>query len=139
MVTMLYHTMEMMIIFASIFNGTTYGNYALSYYGDDDNICLTCLNSTTGDILQIYTEGLVATQIKTNSKNNLQIYPNPTNGIINIKTQEQVKKITISDITGKVILKTTKTKIDFSKQKRGIYFLQIETNEGILTEKIIFE
>jgi len=43
------------------------------------------------------------------------------------------------DISGKIILETTNTKIDLSKQQAGTYFVKIETKNGILTEKIIVE
>ncbi len=68
-----------------------------------------------------------------------KIYPNPTNGKINIETQGQIEKITILDISGKIILETTNTKIDLTKQQAGTYFVKIETKNGILTEKIIIE
>ena len=75
-----------------------------------------------------------------NSQNiQTSIYPNPTNGKINIETQEQIEKITILDISGKIIIETTNTEIDLSKQKTGTYFVKIETASGILTEKIVVE
>ncbi len=81
---------------------------------------------------------------ETNNVQNLQniqilVSPNPTNGIINVKTQEQIEKITILNITGKIILETTNTEINLSKQKTGTYFIKIETENGILTEKIVVE
>ncbi len=94
-------------------------------------------NSDTQDWTITVTEATVG--INSISKNGFSIYPNPTNGKINIETQEQIEQITIIDITGKTIIETTNTEIDLSKQKIGTYFLKIETENGIFTEKIIVE
>lgn len=69
----------------------------------------------------------------------VSVYPNPTNGKINIKTQEQIEKITVLDITGKIILETTNTEIDLINQPKGSYFMKIQTKKGIFTEKIVLE
>ncbi len=85
----------------------------------------------------IVTEATVG--INAVSEKEFSIYPNPTNGRINIETNKQIKKITILNISGKIILETTNTEIDLSKQKTGTYFLKIETENDIFTEKIVVE
>ena len=81
----------------------------------------------------------VATSAKQLSADKTSIFPNPTNGKINIKTSERIENITVLDISGKIIIETTNTEIDLSKQKTGTYFVKIETENGIFTEKIIIE
>ncbi len=78
------------------------------------------------------------TDIEFIEENSLRVYPNPTNGKIFIKTQEKIYKITVLDITGKIIIETKKPEIDLANQKKGIYLMKIETDKGILTEKIIY-
>ncbi len=78
------------------------------------------------------------------AKNEIIIYPNPTNGKIIIKNEElKINKITITDITGKIIyLKTCnhmpqQTEIDLKDKSKGIYFIEIKTNKKTYKEKII--
>ncbi len=100
---------------------------------DNYHVIVTGQNGSLEIIYELETgiENLQNTQIS--------IFPNPTNGIINVETQEQIEKITVLDITGKLILETTNTEIDLSKQKTGTYFLKIETGNGIFTKKIVIE
>ncbi len=71
------------------------------------------------------------------------VYPNPTTGILTISTLNDIQKITVSYLTGKVILNKQYTKnnqqmfIDFSEYGKGIYFINIKTNNNSFTEKVI--
>ena len=62
----------------------------------------------------------------------IQVYPNPTNGIINIKTKEDIKSYQILDLLGKVVKSSSlnKTQIDVSKLQSNIYFITFETESG---------
>jgi hypothetical protein len=74
----------------------------------------------------------------TNS-NKFSIYPNPSyNGIYHINTTE---KITwkILNIQGEIISKGAQNNIDISNQPTGIYYLQLKTDKGNQTAKIIKE
>ena len=78
-------------------------------------------------------------------ENNLQIYPNPTNGIITI-IGEKIKNISIYNILGNQLSKVEKNNfntnsrnIDLSNLARGIYTIQIEQNNKILNYQIILK
>lgn len=81
----------------------------------------------------------ISTGIKLGKDKTILIYPNPVSQNIKIRTNEKIKKITILDITGKKIFETINTEIDLTRQKGGIYFLKIETENKVLTKKIIIE
>lgn len=75
--------------------------------------------------------------------NSIQIYPNPTVSIINIKSNNSIKSIELYDIQGR-ILETSlensfESKLDISKRETGIYFLKITTEEGSKVEKVLKE
>lgn len=82
------------------------------------------------------------------SKNNLLVYPNPTNDNINILFGEDSQaKIYLFDELGKLILQENISAIGNSvytlnlnslKLAEGIYHLKIETRSGIENQKIIF-
>lgn len=68
------------------------------------------------------------------------IFPNPTKGEINVKTDKKVKQVSFFDISGKSLLKTNSTKADLSPFLKGTYLMQVEFTDGTSsTEKIIKE
>ncbi len=102
--------------------------------------------STASDILKIKLDWPVfATDIKLLEQ--IDIFPNPTNDIINVKFNFYTEdlKIRIISASGVLIknmvlavqLKNSTLKIDFSDYSQGIYFLQIISGEKSTTRKII--
>jgi len=82
--------------------------------------------------------------VSNNKQKIINIYPNPTNGIVNFEFAEtNIQKLTISDITGKQIIEKTKLQqneqIDLSNFESGIYLISIQTDKEIFTKKIIKE
>ena len=80
---------------------------------------------------------------------NFSLYPNPNKGTFSLQFKEVVSdfNIEIFDVTGKVVyinefyqnsdlVKEIKIQDEISK---GIYFMNIKTNEGLITKKIIIE
>ncbi|HOZ29808.1 MAG TPA: T9SS type A sorting domain-containing protein, partial [Bacteroidales bacterium] len=68
----------------------------------------------------------------------ISIYPNPTNGIINISGNDIIS-IDIFDNAGKHILTTEEQNIDLSDLAKGMYFIKINTTKNSLNSKIIIE
>ena len=77
---------------------------------------------------------------------NFKIYPNPSNGIFTINNEQLIiNNLTITNITGKIIYNSqfstfnSQFSIDISNQPAGIYFINIKTETGIYTEKLIIQ
>ena len=75
---------------------------------------------------------------------NFQVYPNPTSEVFNLKmSQFENVQIKIYNIYGECIhqqiSKSTNQQIDLSSQPNGIYFLQLKTEQGVITKKIIIQ
>ena len=74
---------------------------------------------------------------------NYSIFPNPTQGIINVRIPEEIKKyeIEIFDINGRSLIQSTITlnnnQIDLSALQKGIYFIMIKMKNKTKVEKII--
>lgn len=70
---------------------------------------------------------------------NLNIYPNPTNGVISITGLTDKATATIMDATGRVVLtaEVINNKVDVSAMAHGVYVLRIETAKGISNHRII--
>lgn len=70
----------------------------------------------------------------------IQIYPNPVKDVLNIRSNLEVKKITVRDITGKVVLLSeTQQNINMAHLSKGVYLLQVQTAEGLIEKKIMKE
>jgi len=77
-------------------------------------------------------------------KDNLNIYPNPTNGMIYISLEGYTHyDIVINDILGKTIYKgslsSIKNSIDLTKFGKGVYMLELKNNQQVFSKKIIVE
>lgn len=59
-------------------------------------------------------------------ENNIKVYPNPTDAVLNVTSNETIIQIRIFNVLGKEILKTTSKTIDVSQLNQGIYLIEIE-------------
>lgn len=87
---------------------------------------------------------ILTDNIETLSKNNIEIYPNPAKNILNISSKNgQIKTIDIFDISGKQVkcLETDKEQlsINIADLKQGVYFIKLNTKNGVSTHKLIVE
>ena len=67
----------------------------------------------------------------------VSVFPNPSAGVINIKTDLNVSQINLYSSEGKLVLSKKGSTIDFSIS--GTYFLKIITDKGVLVKKVIIE
>ena len=67
---------------------------------------------------------------------NVEIYPNPTNGILNIKV-EGIKNVIVVNSLGQIVCETVENQIDLSQYGNGIFMLRIETENGICLQRIV--
>ena len=70
----------------------------------------------------------------------IQIFPNPSNGVITISSSEILKEVEIVDVLGNsVFKKTMNSKLETLNilQPKGIYFIKLNSEKEIFTKKII--
>ena len=77
-------------------------------------------------------------------ENSISIFPNPSSSTLFIESQKlNIGTLQIIDAMGKGIknvkINNQKTRIDINNFPRGIYFVRIETTEGVFTKKIIIQ
>ena len=73
-----------------------------------------------------------------NSSNLILLFPNPANTRITIEDPYQLEnKITISDMTGKVVLKSTGQSIEVGHLPKGGYLVEIKNSKGVFYKKLI--
>ncbi|MFY0482763.1 DUF7619 domain-containing protein [Flavobacterium sp. PLA-1-15] len=111
-------------------------NFAEIYFDTNPAIVTNTFNSTFED--QLSTSEF--------SSGNLLIYPNPSNGMVYINTQntnENLKQINLYDVLGKVILSSKnlsakQSNIDVSSLAKGIYMIEITTENNFKhTKKLV--
>ncbi|MCO5252828.1 MAG: M43 family zinc metalloprotease [Bacteroidetes bacterium] len=131
--------------------------YSLSEYQNLTSLIIR-IEVESGGGNPIYIDDINISQYYTSvegfdNKSQVNIFPNPSNDICNIKLNSSFlnknTSIKLFDISGREITTLFNAKVgsqnlDFTfnpKQyglKYGIYFIKIETSEGILTKKMIF-
>src|SRR6056297_3560678 len=145
---------------------TGQGSVTVSETPTAQNICGDPINGTTDDPLTYESEGTytitwtyedsqgnTTTQEQTVTvsapdgineleKAGINLYPNPVGDKINIRsTSEQVSRVVVTDLSGRVCLqKTTNNQnevLNLSKLNSGIYLIQLETEKGKYTTKIV--
>ena len=72
------------------------------------------------------------------------VYPNPVNDIVNISlavnaVEVEINKVTISDVNGRIVkeFNSNLNQLNVSDLNSGVYFLNIETQNGKATKKIV--
>jgi len=78
----------------------------------------------------------IETSVPTTENSQLSIYPNPTSGLIKIETKQIIEKVSIIDLSGRIIQTTNQPEIDLSQIANGTYLISIKTHEIVYTEKI---
>jgi len=72
--------------------------------------------------------------------NKVQVYPNPSNGTITIKSPYEQAEITLYDLQGKQILRQAlTTNTNMNNLAQGVYLLKIHTPNGFENHRIIVQ
>ena len=70
--------------------------------------------------------------------NGVSVYPNPTNGLLNVNGCGTMR-ITVSNMLGQTLFETTaedNTTLDLSQYESGMYLIRIETESGVMVQKV---
>ncbi|MGL1888111.1 MAG: CotH kinase family protein [Reichenbachiella sp.] len=75
------------------------------------------------------------------SADEIILYPNPTNSIINIRGAVTIQEITITNIEGEIIYEerpnSMNHNIDLSDRSNGLYFIRIKQGDKVVVKKIL--
>ncbi|QWT84638.1 T9SS C-terminal target domain-containing protein [Chryseobacterium cucumeris] len=126
-----YETLAITVSLAS-YAGQANVKFRFHYVAND-------ADSLSIDDVQVLASATLATQ-ESNAKVKefTNIYPNPTKGEINIKTDKKIKSTTVIDASGKSLLNNTSERLDISSLPKGVYLLKVDFSDGTSkTEKVI--
>ena len=89
-----------------------------------DNVVLRGINTLTTSVDEI-------------DSKTIKLFPNPTSGIVTIDVKN-IDSYIVYDVVGNVVkTKSIDSQIDLTNQPNGMYFVQIQTSEGLITKKVI--
>ncbi len=116
-----------------------------AYAGQNVYISINCISNDQFALL-IDDYKVTATALSTNDflANNFSIYPNPTTGIVNVtsKNNASINSIQVTDLNGRVVKTLTtdgvsETQVNIADLTSGMYFLNVQTDLGSGSSKII--
>lgn len=124
--------------FKSTMNDGIEGMTIYSEWGYPDNLfahltamgCLSAMGKKGNDTKPVQgKQGFKINDVANQNMPEIRIFPNPSNGLINITGISQATPVVITDILGKVVLRTTampNETINLTGLKAGIYFLTLD-------------
>jgi hypothetical protein len=99
-----------------------------------------CAGASFGQI-EDYTLTVGALGVSDQAKNTVKLYPNPVVDVLNIESPDKVKSITVFDATGRSVsthvLNASKSQVNLSALASGVYVVNIVTDKGVQTVKMI--
>ena len=115
---------------AGLTPGTTYEVNVIAH-------CSSDLSSDPSDTITITTVGIEDYEL-----NNVVVYPNPTNGTVQIQnTESMIQNVEVYDAYGKLLNVVTvndnSAVIDLSGYAAGTYFVKIMMENGVVTKRVV--
>ncbi len=124
-------------------NGVILPNDTLYYLSVNDNATYNAILQFGNCNLQTVLFQPILTSLSNNniSDDGLTIFPNPTNGILNIKLQdnsEKIQNVIIYGLDGKQLQRFNNSKaINLQNLENSLYFIRVETDKNVYLKKII--
>lgn len=91
-----------------------------------------------GSALSIFFDEAAAS-VDTFLLSQIRVYPNPTSDVINITGIEHIDGLKLYDLTGKLIMSTSKLQFSVQHLQSGVYLLELKLGETTKTEKIVIK
>jgi len=101
------------------------------------------VNETLNTVVRIEPEN-VFPSIEFSEGHNFVVYPNPTNGVLNIELNESFRgnaTITVSDLLGRIVrmgsTKDSKYSVELNGVESGVYLIKIENGEQVYSKRFV--
>lgn len=105
-----------------------YGYWVTSVYVKNNEEC-----ESTDEAVSI-----TVTDVEENADSKVQVYPNPTNGLLNIEGRGTMH-ISIINLMGQKLMEAEaegNTTLDLSRYESGMYLVRIEGENGVMVQKV---
>jgi hypothetical protein len=85
---------------------------------------------------------LLFSNLDENMTNLVSVYPNPTNGVFTVNISDvKATSIAVYNSVGEEVYKAecngNKAVVDLKNNSKGVYFIQVFTNGGILNQRVV--
>ncbi len=115
--------------------GLSSSGYVLAIGSDGSDI-----NGSSSGLMRVYDfESLLSITEVLSTQDGVLLYPNPSSDVVNIKLNnpEGFEKALLYSLEGRVIQFTKSTTIDISSLASGVYIIEIYSDKGIVSKKLI--
>lgn len=113
---------------AQSYTPTANGNYA---------VIVTDLNTSCSDM----SDCILVNNVSVSELDlfHVSIYPNPSNGVFNIQHEGQLEELTILNVQGAIVYKTTEDvkQIDLTSYENGVYFFNVTVNQSTQIVRVV--
>ena len=93
--------------------------------------------SITDPLFSVYVNPTATSKI--NDEQLLSVFPNPTTGILNIKTDHLLEDCQLFDLNGKLIRTIRESHLDMSEENEGTYILRINLGDEKFTYRKVIK
>ena len=109
-----------------IFGNTNYANPCLGgSFGQAEDYTITVTSLAVSDV----------------NKSQVKVYPNPVIDVLNIEAASKASSVQVFDLSGKLVsshsLNAVKNQVNLSKLTPGVYVVNIQTEKGMQSVKIV--
>ena len=70
---------------------------------------------------------------------NVMLFPNPAQNMLNIVTEGEIEDVAIFNVLGQKVMHANTNQIDITSLSKGMYIINITTDEGMTTKKFVKE
>lgn len=118
---------------------TAVRNSAAIYFDQNDPVITNQTLNTYVSTIPVCTSSVNESPANTSS---ILLYPNPTNGMLNLHVEEELSELKIYNRFGQLVYRTGKTretdiKINTASFASGVYFMQVSFGDFIKTMKFV--
>ncbi|MGB0915492.1 MAG: choice-of-anchor J domain-containing protein [Crocinitomicaceae bacterium] len=119
-----------------------YNEANLSELGFDNQTIHLAFVNRTNDGFKLYIDDIRVVEedpagITDNNIVNIDIYPNPTNSVINISGVDSIEEVQVMDLTGKVLIQGNATTVNIEALESGKYLVVVNTGSQLIQSSII--
>ncbi len=116
----------------------------MEFLGDDYAFAGGYTNNSQGGVFKLSSKLASIAAIK-NVKENVLVYPNPSNSGVFYMNTASATNVQVSDVTGKVVYTANNEtagngiKVDLSSMGKGLYIMKVTSGKATTTQKLVVE